>query len=107
MTWRFFRVRMRPNNTAINILNDKAIRAAIKAAVKLREQATVSDGGGLSLQVQASGAGWWRLRYWIGGRENRLSRDLSRGVAGRCPATSHEGPRACHASGTNRTSLRT
>jgi len=73
MTWRFFRVRMRPNNTAINILNDKAIRAAIKAAVKLREQATVSDGGGLSLQVQASGAGWWRLRYWIGGRENRLS----------------------------------
>jgi Arm DNA-binding domain len=58
---------------AINTLSDKAIKSAIKAALATSKPGTISDGGGLSLQVQPSGAGWWRLRYWIGSRENRLS----------------------------------
>jgi integrase len=58
---------------AINTLSDKAVKAAIKAAVGTGTPSTISDGGGLSLQAQPSGAGWWRLRYWIGSRENRLS----------------------------------
>lgn len=58
---------------AIEVLSDKAIRAAIKAVMALGTQKTLSDGGGLSLLVQASGAGWWRLRYWFASRENRLS----------------------------------
>ena len=58
---------------AIETLSDKAIRAAIKVAKDVGKATTVADGGGLSLQVQASGTGWWRLRYWIASRENRLS----------------------------------
>ena len=58
---------------AIEALSDKAIRAVIKTAVASGKPRIISDGGGLSLQVQASGAGWWRLRYWISSRENRLS----------------------------------
>ena len=58
---------------AIETLSDKAIQAAIRTAKTAGKPATLSDGGGLSIQVQPSGAGWWRLRYWIDSRENRLS----------------------------------
>jgi integrase len=58
---------------AIETLSDKAIRATIKAVADSGNSKVISDGGGLSLQVQTSGAGWWRLRYWIASRENRLS----------------------------------
>lgn len=58
---------------ANNILSDKAIRAAIKTASEANKPTTLNDGGGLSLLVQPSGAGWWRLRYWLASRENRLS----------------------------------
>ena len=58
---------------AINTLSDKTIKAALKAAADAGKPETLSDGGGLSLLVQPSDVGWWRLRYWIDGRENRLS----------------------------------
>ena len=58
---------------AINVLTDKALRAALKAATDNGKVQALNDGGGLSLLVQPSGAGWWRLRYWIDSRENRLS----------------------------------
>lgn len=58
---------------AINTLTDKTIQAALKAAAAAGKSSTLSDGGGLSLLVQPSGAGWWRLRYWLDTRENRLS----------------------------------
>jgi integrase len=58
---------------AIETLSDKAIQSAIKAVKAQGKAKTISDGGGLTLQVQPSGAGWWRLRYWIDSRENRLS----------------------------------
>ncbi len=47
---------------AIETLSDKAIQAAINAAKASGTGSTISDGGGLSLQVQPGGAGWWRLR---------------------------------------------
>lgn len=58
---------------AIEKLTDKAIQSAIKTVSKTGAAKTISDGGGLSLQVQPSGKGWWRLRYWMASRENRLS----------------------------------
>ena len=54
-------------------LSDKAIKAAVKAAGESGKPGTVNDGGGLSLICRPGGAGWWRLRYWIDSRENRLS----------------------------------
>lgn len=54
-------------------LTDKAVQAALKAASAGGNARALSDGGGLMLEVQTTGAGWWRLRYSFGGRENRLS----------------------------------
>ena len=53
----------------IEFLTDRAIKSAIKVGAAQ----TISDGGGLTMQVQPGGAGWWRLRYWLAARENRLS----------------------------------
>ena len=58
---------------AANILHEKTIRAALKGAVDTGKTRTVIDGNGLSLICRPDGAGWWRLRYWIDSRENRLS----------------------------------
>lgn len=33
----------------------------------------LKDERGLYLEVSPAGGKWWRLRYWIGGKENRLS----------------------------------
>lgn len=57
----------------IELLTDKAIRAALKAATAAGKPGKVTDGGGLYLETKPTGAGWWRLRYWIAGKENRLS----------------------------------
>jgi integrase len=59
--------------TASNTLSDKSIKAAIKAAGDAGKPTTINDGGGLSLICRPDGVGWWRLRYWIASRENRLS----------------------------------
>ena len=58
---------------ASNLLSDKAVQAAIKSAKSAPKPITVSDGGGLTLICQPDGGGWWRLRYWMDSRENRLS----------------------------------
>ena len=50
-------------------LSDAAIRKA-KPGVKPRK---LSDGGGLYLELQPSGARWWRLKYRLHGKEKRLS----------------------------------
>lgn len=57
---------------ATNKLTDTKIQTAIKAA-RAGKAKMVSDGGGLVMEVQPSGAGWWRLRYTFDARENRLS----------------------------------
>jgi len=56
-----------------NLLTDKAVRAALKQAAELGKAVTVNDGAGLTLEAQPSGSGWWRLRYWVAGKANRLS----------------------------------
>lgn len=54
-------------------LNDKAIRAALKRAADTGKAERLADGGGLRLDCQPTGAGWWRLRYRFGGKEGMLS----------------------------------
>ena len=58
---------------ASDILTDKAIKAALKAATEAGKARRISDGGGLYLEARQTGAGWWRLRYWLGRREGMLS----------------------------------
>ncbi len=56
-----------------DILSDKAIKAAIKAAVESGKARKLNDGGGLVLEARPTGSGWWRLRYWRDGKEGMLS----------------------------------
>ena len=58
---------------ATNLLSEKAILAALKKASEAGEPSTIKDGDGLTLIARPDGAGWWRLRYWLESRENRLS----------------------------------
>ena len=58
---------------AANTLSDKAIRATLKNAAAAGTPVTINDGNGLTLIARPDGAGWWRLRYWLASRENRLS----------------------------------
>ena len=58
---------------ASDILTGKAVKATIKAAVTTGSARRISDGAGLYLDARPSGAGWWRLRYWIAGKEGMLS----------------------------------
>ena len=58
---------------ASNLLTEKAILSALKEAVEAGKPGTIKDGDGLTLITRPDGAGWWRLRYWLVGRENRLS----------------------------------
>lgn len=57
----------------VDKLTDKALKAAIRAAAEAGKPVVINDGGGLTFEAQPSGAGWWRLRYWVGGKANRLS----------------------------------
>lgn len=58
---------------AINSLDDKSIRAAIKRAETTKAGERLADGDGLRLDVQPTGAAWWRWRYRFDGREGMLS----------------------------------
>ena len=59
--------------TGTDTLGNKAIRAALKRAADTGKPEKVSDGAGLRLDAQPSGAGWWRLRYRFAGKEGMLS----------------------------------
>ena len=39
----------------------------------MRSPTKLADGAGLVLLVNPNGSGWWRLRYYYGGREKMLS----------------------------------
>lgn len=54
-------------------LNDKTVQKALKAAIAAGGPKRVSDGGGLYFEARPTGAGWWRLRYFSGGKEQMLS----------------------------------
>jgi hypothetical protein len=66
---------------AANILTDKAIRAALKRAADASSAQRLADGDGLRLDVQPTGAGWWRLRYRFAGKEGMLSLGTYPGVS--------------------------
>lgn len=54
-------------------LTDKAIRAALGKAQKEGTALRLPDSDGLRLDVQPTGAAWWRLRYRHAGKEGMLS----------------------------------
>ena len=58
---------------ATDTLTDKSLKAAIKAAIKAEKPKRIGDGAGLYFEARPTGAGWWRLRYWSGGKEGMLS----------------------------------
>jgi integrase len=59
--------------TGTDTLSDKAIRAALKRAADTGTGDKLPAGAGLRLDVQPSGAGWWRLRYRFAGKAGMLS----------------------------------
>jgi len=58
---------------ASDLLSDKAIQAALKAAAAAGKSRKLNDGAGLVLDVRPTGVGWWRLRFWRDGKEGMLS----------------------------------
>ena len=58
---------------AVNLLSNVAIKAALKAALGADKPKRISDGDGLYLEVRPGGSGWWRLRYFLDGKERMLS----------------------------------
>ena len=58
---------------ARHLLSDKAIAQGIKAAAASGKPNTLNDGAGLQIICRPDRVGWWRHRYWLEGRENRLS----------------------------------
>ncbi len=58
---------------ATDKLSDKAIKAALKTAVATGQPRRLADGAGLCVEVRPTGVGWWRLRFWNGGKEGMLS----------------------------------
>ena len=55
---------------SIELLTDMACRNATSEGKAIRK---LSDGGGLYLWVYADGKKYWRLRYWVNGKEKSLS----------------------------------
>ncbi len=54
----------------LNLLTDLDCKNATSGQASIRK---LSDGGGLYLWVSADGRKYWRLRYWIAGKEKALS----------------------------------
>lgn len=54
----------------LNLLSDTTCRNATSAGAKVKK---IHDGGGLYLWVHADGSKYWRLRYWLAGKEKSLS----------------------------------
>jgi integrase len=84
---------------ATDTLTDKAIKAALKAAIKTGKPKRISDGGGLCLEARPTGAGWWRLRYWRSGKEGMLSLGVYPEVSLRLARERRDEERTAHAAG--------
>jgi integrase len=54
----------------LNLLSDTQCRSATSGDKSVKK---LSDGGGLYLWVHADGSKYWRLRYWLAGKEKALS----------------------------------
>lgn len=54
-------------------IRDRLTDLKCKSTKPTRKTQRLFDGGGLYLEVAASGGKWWRLKYRIAGREKRIS----------------------------------
>ena len=64
------------------MLVTKTLTIAKLKALKPRDKNyRVHDGGGLYLEVSKTGGKWWRLKYYIGSKEKRLSLGVFPGVS--------------------------
>lgn len=59
--------------TATDLLSDRGIKAALKAAEASGSPSKMKDGAGLRLDVRPNRSGWWRFRFWFDGKERMLS----------------------------------
>jgi len=90
----------------IDTLNDKAIRAAIKRAADTGKAEALPDGAGLRLDVQPTGAGWWRFRYRFEGKAGMLSLGVYPDVPLALARQRRDEARALIASGTDPSAAR-
>lgn len=58
---------------AVNLLSVKTIDAGIGKAISDGKPQRLRDGDGMFLEARPNGVGWWRLRYWSGGKEGMIS----------------------------------
>lgn len=86
---------------AIHKLSDKEIKSAIKAAVSTGKAQRLGDGDGLWLEARPTGTGWWRLRYWIDGKEGMLSLGTYPEVSLTAARARHDTARKLKAEGVN------
>ena len=77
-----------------NLLSDKTIKSKLAEARRTGAPVRVVDGDGLYLEAQPNGKGWWRLRYWLHGREGRMSLGTYPDVPRRPRRSSSSGPAA-------------
>ncbi len=58
---------------ASKLLTERSILSALKKSAVEGKPCTIKDDEGSTLIARPDGAGWWRLRYWLDSKENRLS----------------------------------
>lgn len=84
---------------ASDLLSDKAIQAALKAAAAAGRSRKLSDGAGLVLDVRPTGVGWWRFRFWRDGKEGMLSLGTYPVISLKAARTKRDDARAAMANG--------
>lgn len=84
---------------ASDLLSDKAIQAALKAAAAAGKSRKLSDGAGLVLDVRPTGVGWWRFRFWRDGKEGMLSLGTYPVISLKAARTKRDEARAAMANG--------
>lgn len=84
---------------ASDLLSDKAIQAALKAAAAAGKSRKLSDGAGLVLDVRPTGVGWWRFRFWRDGKEGMLSLGTYPVISLKAARTKRDDARAAMANG--------
>jgi integrase len=86
---------------ATDTLTDKAIKKALREAGTAGKPKRVCDGGGLYFEARPTGAGWWRLRYFSGGKEGMLSLGTYPDVPLKLARERRDGARVTLAAGTD------
>ena len=77
---------------ALELLSDVKCKNATSDGKAVRK---LSDGGGLYLWVYADGRKYWRIRYWMGGKEKSLSLGVYCGKDGKTVTTLKKARQQC------------